>query len=1279
MPTLHLHGAPLVVLDDGRSLPLAAREAALLAWLHLEGGTSRARLAGLLWPGGTEAQARANLRQTLARLRRAAGDLLDETEGVLRLAPMLDIAAALPVADAGAVLLGPLAFDDAPEFAAWLEARREAAQRDRLRTLLADGQAALSRHELDAALAAADAALALQPESEQAWRLRMEALHRRGDRAAALQAWDDCRHAVRAAFGVAPSAETQALGRRLLDEDPPPDAGRGAALGAAAPGALPAALHRPPRLVGRAAELQSLRQALALGHGALVLGPGGIGKSRLLAELAQAAGPALLTGARPGDAVQPGALLERLVAAALRRFEPVLDAGTRADLARLAPRALRVERGHHDERNGRSQSSGGDPSTSGRDGQRDGQHISQRDSPRADPTPPAAVRSALELRGLLGAVRRLLAACQPAGLRFVILDDLQFADEASLEALQSLVGAWRDAAPGTAPPPVLAARPDEAGAAARALLELLAASGRAARLELAPLEAASVRELLADLGLDAADPTAAPTQALADELHARVGGNPAFVLESLKALWLEAADAEGSGGAEAKDAGKDATKYAANESANAPADEPLTPARAAPLWSPGRALPVPPTLHEAVRRRLVRLSADALQLAQLAAVAESDFGLALAAAAFGRPPIALAPLLAELAAAQVFDGQVFAHDLVAEAVRQSLPPALSPALHGLVAEHLAAQLATDLAGSAARMSAAPARVAFHLDAAGQPAAAVAWHLRAGDAARARWQMAAAAASYEAAARALAVTSGSAGAAGTEAVRPRALRAWREAARCWQWASRYDDAARALDAAEALARDDDEQAPLAVQRANWLFNRHRFDEAVAATPPLVATLERAVSTMPLLDLAYGVRVAASTVPYGAAIGPALALLDCAQARFDAADAAAAPDGREAQRVFQVAAAGLRHWNAEPRPAAVALDAAHALACNAAGEADDPGALLLVLNQRMRVRHALGELDAAAADAEALLPLARRLEVGAMFVADVLHVRGMIEIARGHAAAGRRHLAAVAPTLAAAGLEVPETLRTSLALAAMNVGHLDEAVRWLGPAPQGRTALQQMAWQLTRARLALRRGEPAPVRLAAMAAARAAQGLSPALVLQLEAALASLEDFAADADASTMTLPGLRALHARVQSLGLRGMARTVALAAASASSVAGRHDEAVRWAHDALAVAACVDGWIDEPATVWHTAARVLAAAGAHDEAARVAAVGRDWVEAGRAQWTGTADAADDEIDAAADMAADKSGDASAAEAVDVVSNDVAWCERHPLHAALRSGTVQPVH
>jgi DNA-binding SARP family transcriptional activator len=54
MPTIHLFGLPALSRTGRADLPLSAREAGLLAWLHLEGPSPRARIAGLLWPAGDE-------------------------------------------------------------------------------------------------------------------------------------------------------------------------------------------------------------------------------------------------------------------------------------------------------------------------------------------------------------------------------------------------------------------------------------------------------------------------------------------------------------------------------------------------------------------------------------------------------------------------------------------------------------------------------------------------------------------------------------------------------------------------------------------------------------------------------------------------------------------------------------------------------------------------------------------------------------------------------------------------------------------------------------------------------------------------------------------------------------------------------------------------------------------------------------------------------------------------------------------------------------------------
>ncbi|MDE1927655.1 MAG: hypothetical protein KGI36_10775, partial [Burkholderiales bacterium] len=69
---LELQAAPRARCGD-RAAALAAGDALLLAWLALEGPTSRERAAQLIWPASDPAAARNALRQRLFRLRRQLG------------------------------------------------------------------------------------------------------------------------------------------------------------------------------------------------------------------------------------------------------------------------------------------------------------------------------------------------------------------------------------------------------------------------------------------------------------------------------------------------------------------------------------------------------------------------------------------------------------------------------------------------------------------------------------------------------------------------------------------------------------------------------------------------------------------------------------------------------------------------------------------------------------------------------------------------------------------------------------------------------------------------------------------------------------------------------------------------------------------------------------------------------------------------------------------------------------------------------------------------------
>jgi len=105
---------------DGVRHELAWRDAALLAWLAIEGPTPRARLAALLWPDSTVESARNSLRQRLFQMRKQLGS--DMVIGTNTLTLAGDVAHDL--ADSDSVLGdAPVAIEG--EYGHWLAQQRE--------------------------------------------------------------------------------------------------------------------------------------------------------------------------------------------------------------------------------------------------------------------------------------------------------------------------------------------------------------------------------------------------------------------------------------------------------------------------------------------------------------------------------------------------------------------------------------------------------------------------------------------------------------------------------------------------------------------------------------------------------------------------------------------------------------------------------------------------------------------------------------------------------------------------------------------------------------------------------------------------------------------------------------------------------------------------------------------------------------------------------------------------------------------------------------------------
>lgn len=604
---LRLLGDPAVLLPGGGTVALERRAAALLALAVLEPGISRLRAAPMLWPDSDDP--RRNLRQQLLRFKRSFGHALIDTRQALALMPgvLHDLDSNAPGA-----LLGQLDYADCDEFAAWLAARRRArrtAQAEAARARLARAE---NDADLDAARAAAEALLATDPGSEAHHRELMRVLYLRGETDQVLAQFERLRQMLAQELDAQPDGQTLAL-LRLVHQ------ARAAAAGGPDLAPVRAALQRPPTLAGREAELQWLLGQLQQRATVLLLGEAGMGKTRLLEATAQqqAAPGVLSVAARPGDQNVPYALATRWLRELASRDAGPPDARTRAALAHLLPEWGTTA------------------------GPRPGNHEAR----------------------LRAAAQRLLASASQNGLTALLLDDLHYADAASIELLQGLPGgpacAW-----------LLALRPGEGDPALQTWVQALQQAASTQTLTLAPLDAEAVMRLVESVG---APQWARPEQAR--KLHRHTGGNPLFVLETLKSM--------------------------------------------ATRGGPPAALPAAPTVLRLIQLRLARLSAAALQVARCMAVLGQDASSSLVARVLGQRPLQLADAWAELETAQVLQGERFAHDLIAQAARDTLPDAIARPLHAEVAALLAQE------------GGEPARLAEHWLAAGLPLNAAPLLVRAG--------------------------------------------------------------------------------------------------------------------------------------------------------------------------------------------------------------------------------------------------------------------------------------------------------------------------------------------------------------------------------------------------------------------------------------------------------------------------------------------------------------------------------------------------------------------
>lgn len=593
------------LLVGADAIALSRKDAALLALLALDGSAPRDAIAAMLWPDATPIRARASLRQRRFRIARSAGAPLIDGEDMLRLASGVqhdaDALDASLASDASALAgewLDGLAYDDCPEFERWLQLARE-----RWRVLRAQALARVAgrfeaERQLAPALALAARLAADEPLSDHAHRRLMRLHHLRGDLGAALDVYRGFAARLDAELGELPDDQTAELAARLREGGALP---RGSA-------PVPSALRRPPRCVGREAALATLRQALEEGISAVVEGAPGIGKTRLLEDFAAARTAegrrVLRVPSLSSDGERPYAVLVRMLASlwlAAGAPQPEgpgrLPAWARRELAALLPEL-------------------GDA---------------------------AANVDTLRLH------RAVALALEQAALEVVVVDDVQQADAATLEMLPALTGT-------ALPCWYLGTRAEECPPALSAWLH---GSGAPRHLRLAPLDAAQIAELLADLAL----PGIAGAQ-WASELMRHTGGVPLFVLETLRGLHEQ----------------------------------------------PGVTLaaqPLPDGAAQAVRARAARLPESARQLAHAAAVLRAPLTLEAGAQLLRGDAAQWGEAYAALESSQWLDAAGRLHDLVAAALRDAMPAAERRWLHGRIGAWLV------------RCKASPLDAAQHFEAAGR--------------------------------------------------------------------------------------------------------------------------------------------------------------------------------------------------------------------------------------------------------------------------------------------------------------------------------------------------------------------------------------------------------------------------------------------------------------------------------------------------------------------------------------------------------------------------------
>ena len=671
-------------VDRKLSKPPTLKSQSLLAYLvlHREQPQLRDRLAEMFWGDRPERKARRSLATALWHIRRCLPDetLILSDSHTVQFDPRADLRLDVEVFEGCAIRDDVRSLRSAVEryrgeFLAGFHDDWIISERYRLEALFFEALARLmvgheAQGDHQAALAAALRLLSRDPLREDAHRMAMRSYARLGQRSAALEQYERCRDVVLQELGAEPMVETSELYQEILEgrfrvgplahllpvEMPAEGPG----------GRSPLDVIAPVRLVGREQELalldQCWREAQA-GHGGLVLisGEAGVGKTRLVEAFADRLrwqGVRVLWG-RSYEFER--ALPYQPVAEALRTALPALTsdqletvpAWAMAEVGRLVPEVLErpVLSGDHPERDRQA----GRP-----------------------PGPEARAAGDLdqEQARLFAGVTRLLAELSSRRGGLLVLEDLHWASESTLQLLHYLVCHLADQ-------PVMMVgtfRPEAVGLQhpLLALRRRLAREGLARPLRLSRLSREGVETMIVEMS--GADEAVLP---LAGRLYEETEGNLFFLMEIVKALFetdlirLEEGAWHG-----------DFARISEEE------------------------LPLPASVSEAVRARVQRLEEKAQEAMRLAAVLGRAFDFEVLNAVWDRGEEATLEALDDLLRQRLIDESTdeadadyaFTHHKIQEVVYEELPRRWRQHLHGQVGAAMEALLGDDVGARAGELA-----------------------------------------------------------------------------------------------------------------------------------------------------------------------------------------------------------------------------------------------------------------------------------------------------------------------------------------------------------------------------------------------------------------------------------------------------------------------------------------------------------------------------------------------------------------------------------------------